>query len=530
MAKKSAKKTTTQSTRPVGRPKKSVRELFVEEAANEALDELENSILPGPESLDLSLADRDFEESSIQEIEEKDVFIDADKKAKERLTRAKFRIYRDGVWLATREAPYSWEKLQKDYGGGFYKVMGIDRNNLFLGSQTQEVADLPNHTPNAQPQNPNARVDAAGNPLELFNVVDESRREAEMRVESQAASQTNSLATIFAGVMQSLNQSQQQMAQSSRESANQTMAMFMNMQQQAQQQQQQSQQQMMTLLTSLLTNKPTQDQGIRPLDVMKMVQDAESRAEDRTKRWYDLVEQKAEAIKEEIASVGGEKEESFTKSLIKGFLPIMSQLSQVQQAGQLQAPQQLTPEQQFAQIQEQNRRQYEAQIAEAERRNLIEKEKARRAVLAEKKKAALTAPKSEKERVTEVLYKSGAVEIIKNAIGEGVAASKAAEDALLKLEKSGLPRQTVANAYTYEDYCELAVANGLPREAIPLATEWITEFYNHVQRYKSLSPSKTVAGPNDGAKSKGEKKFVTTGTVSAPPTNSTSEKPTGARV
>ena len=136
--------------------------------------------------MDLSLADQDFASSSIQELEEKDVFVDADKKAKSRMTRAKFRIYRDGVWLATREAPYSWEKLQKDYGGGFFKVMAIDRNNLFLGSQQQEVAELPGQ--NIQPQN-TVKNETVGTPLELFNAVDESRREAELRIESQTAAQ-----------------------------------------------------------------------------------------------------------------------------------------------------------------------------------------------------------------------------------------------------------------------------------------------------------------------------------------------------
>src|ERR1700677_3722433 len=52
-----------------------------------------------------------------------------------------YQFYKEGKMLTTKEHPYSWEALQKEFGGGHYTVkMRSIARGVFLKQETQTLA------------------------------------------------------------------------------------------------------------------------------------------------------------------------------------------------------------------------------------------------------------------------------------------------------------------------------------------------------------------------------------------------------
>lgn len=477
-------------------------------AAEEVAEELESEDFDNPEDRDIAIVDHQFAETPDEELDARDVFTEAVEKAKARNTRARFRLYRDSKLLTAKEAGYSWEKLQKEFKGGYYKVVAVDRDHRILGSQSMEVDDPPGEAPLAA-QIPAEKQD---DQYRLLDVVEERARMAEEKAALNNRSSSSDFAAMITAISNSSAQQMQTMTQMMQNSSNQMQMMMLEMNKQSQAQQAQQ----MTLMTTLLTQKPSDNKDkFGPLEVMKMVMDAEKRAEDRTKHWYELVETKAERRAEERAEANddGEENESLSKTLLKGLVPLFAGAAAQHQQQQQPQP---TPEEIAAHSQAQSRMELATRLENDRIHNERVKERARkRAEHMQSAGLPSAGPKEVdpavrqaqlKAKVLAKIEQAGIFAVIQQGVTSGESASNVSEMVLKKLENSGLSRQTVHATFTVKDFENLAVKNGVPQEAIPALKSWIDEFYEHIRTTavgQSNAQTKTASEPAGASSSDG---------------------------
>lgn len=503
-------------------------------AADESLNEMEQETFETPEQRDISFALSEEDTLSDEQLNERDVFPDGREVGNKRNKPINFRIYIDNEWVATKPGNYSWEKLRKDYPrGGSVKVVAVDRDNKYAASQTLQVAA----DEEAIDKNSNVNSgDGRQASLEMLELMKENQREAE----SKAQSQNSGMASIMASMMQASTQSQQLMMQMQAESTK----LLMQQQQESNRQFQalllQVMQKptgadpMLTLVTTLLTKKPEND-GFTMNSVLKMVQDAETRAENRANRVNELIEKRADALADLKAAgleTGDDSEsEKGMSGLIKGFLPVLSQLMVNQQQAQP------TQEQIMAMRIEEQRR---LQAANPGLNNGFIEEPALRPGISGQRPnqrhqgqvvPPKVAPKAQppagattqnvplqvvkipevitpevqkvmvnpQEVVIDPRLKEHVLDVcltdIGNALLQQTPASKTAETMLVKLEKEGIARQTVAKLFTLEDFYGLAKKYDLPAEALP----WIKEFYETIQKPEGQKLVGVTRNPNPAA-------------------------------
>lgn len=495
-----------------------IEEEAAKAAAEEAVQELSDDAFDSPEERDISRAIHEQNMLSDVDNDARDIFADGKKKAIARNSSVQFRIYRDGQWVGTKPSSYTWEKLRADFKtGGHFKVVAIDRDNQFMGSQSLEVAGI------EEPEvaQPHVEPVQQQSPLQMMELMKENQREAE----AKAASQQSTMATLMASVMQSITQGQQAMMQMQQQSAQQFQTLLIEMQKQSQAQSQSSNDRMMTLVTTLLTQKPAApppDTGVKYEQVLKLISDAETRAENRITKQYEMIEKKADALAEVKAAAmgGGDEDESFGKTVIKGFMPVLSQMMQQPQGGaQFEDLRQLGPAQSSGE--EALRPGVPARDPRPrDQRRPADASYAPEALSGPRPQAAPAAPRPHQRRPTDASYapeaRSGprpqpvrnvsgpATAAIKDSpeivrikkrlfdfcasdIGQGMIngepASKVAELCLSKLEKEGVPRQTVANTFELTDFYGYADQYGLPEQAKP----WLKEFHEAL-RANAASP------------------------------------------
>lgn len=513
---KQAKKSTVKIS--VGKNKKTKADIEAEAElkAQEAIENLEDELDSeddeeydiDPDTENNLVADSIFSQSTPQQINERDVFEDANKIALQRNMPIYFNIYKNSGYIARVEYPYDWSKLQKQFGEGHYKVVArFHGTNQIVTSQSQFVNGV--EDPNkAQHQDDSTHQD----PMAWITLMEQKAEKAKADAQTQAQAQQNQFALMMQTMMQAQQSSQQQMQM-----------MMLEMNKQAQAQLQQSQALTNTLITTMLSKK-SDDGGFNSATVLKMIQDAEARAESRTKNWYELVEKKADELAEMKAeSMGGDSEEneSLSKTLIKGFVPILSQVmtqGQQAQAQQAQKPQQLTPQEEARLIAQRTQAQQTAQATQ-KAAQVIEQGRGPQGIrpstgFADERKVTpkinpipqvehpnlngKTQEVSTTDRKdTKMELKTKIFEIVKGDIGQALLlrkdATKTAQACLKKLENNGFLRQTVKETLTLEDYFKFAKDNGVPDIAKP----WIEEFYAEIQ--KSSASASTNGKPTKSA-------------------------------
>ena len=514
-----------------------------ERAAEEAIEEFddqEEQTEEEPDQIDMNFADDSFETDTPEQIMEKDVFIDAFKKAQAKQDIPIFYIYKNSQWTARKSHPYSWERLQQEYGPGHYRVVAksmVNGQNLVVQAMLVGGDEAPLKDVTTEADVKATHQPTLADPFAFFTLMNQQQEKAENKAAVNANAQANTTAMMMQTMMQLQQASSTQF---------QTMILEINKQSQAQAQQQQA------LLMTLLTNQGTKkESGMDAFEVMKLMQTTAKDAETRTKDWFRLVEDKAEKLadaKAELIAGQGEGEESITKTLLKGFVPILTQMVAAGQQQQAQGQQgQLTLEQQQHIMIER------AQV-EAQRRmpqNIVDdrpkfKTEAPRPVapvipsgtqpiipgtinltlnpqnpqgaggsnlavgtpfvppkapvvesvntngqLKTVSEKPIETPKSSRGINMKDEFRLNIFNQVKGDIGQALIlrkdASKTAEACLKKLEKSGQERQAVAEAFTLEDFYKLAAENGLPEVAKP----WITEFHEYIQ--KSVK-AQTISG------------------------------------
>jgi hypothetical protein len=381
-------------------------------------------------------------------------------------------------------------------------------NGLILKNAVEMIADsadILKKDPSSDNQNFHPHQPGA---LELISLFNQIQAKTEEKAVSAAASSQSSMALMMQTMMQSQQQAQQQFQQ---------MLLEMNKQSQVQQQSQQTL--LTTLLTTMLSKKEEKTGGIDMLTVMKMVKDAESSTETRTKNWFELVEKKAELLASEKAELMADREdggeESVTKSVIKGFMPVIAQLMAGQQQQQQQIaqnpqqrvqilapnpsmPQSLSPKAPPAGAQSAGpARPAQPKYFESAEQDANSNVQQIRPVVALKTEKLKESPKLTEENK----MKDQITELVKMDIAQSFilkkSATKTAEACLKKLEKKGILRQDVNNAFTLQDFFELASQYGVLDKAKP----WITEFYEALVEKPTL--------PNNGISSRAQTRQLT---------------------
>lgn len=106
----------------------------------------------------------------------------------------KFRIYKNGDMLTTKMWPYSWEKLQAEFGGGYYKVQVVKGSNGQIVKQfSQTVADLPGSNEKESGEKRDAVQNDFNHQMTLLNLFQQAqdRAEQKQRLETRASLEQN---------------------------------------------------------------------------------------------------------------------------------------------------------------------------------------------------------------------------------------------------------------------------------------------------------------------------------------------------
>lgn len=485
-------------------------ELAAKKAAQETLESLSEDNFLNDEEDDMDLefdgAHDDTETDIPLSMPLYDIFEEAFRKAQALGDSPKFLIKKDGQFIASMTYPCSWERIQQRFGGGHYQVQARRASNgLILKNATEMIGEDPDAKKEVHET---IHQEATNQPsfLEFMTLLNTTQEKAEQKAREAAIAAQSSNNLMLQTVMQMQAQAQQQFQ-----------AMMMELNKQSQNQQQQQQALMTTIMSSLLAKKEG-GEGFTAMSVMKMIQDASRDAEQRTKSWYELVEKKAEVLAEEKAqamSSGSDENESLTKSVIKGFVPVLSQIMAAQGQGAPQvAPPQQAPRQLAGPVVRPNPNmpqnmapgvpKYSGSAAPgvpaapsvpATPQQVQKTEIASQSVNVDKMRVvgpAMTPASKEKPTNTEELeLKNLIINELKGDIAQAFmlkkSAAKTAEACLKKLEKKGVMRQTVLDTFTIEDFFALASQYGVLDQAKP----WITEFYEAIKAPPTISKAKS---------------------------------------
>jgi hypothetical protein len=287
-------------------------------AAQKAVEEFEHSMDAGDieddtDDIEDESAPDDISEGSYDG-DAQDVFLDAFNKAQKRNETAKYSIYRNGEMIAVKYHPYSWEKVQSEYGAGHYKVLARNSRGHYLSAQSQLIG-VP--TPEAKaPEVAPPQQNQGMNFLEMWTLMKDEKEKSERELKEQSHNAANSQSEMFKTMMMMSQQAQQQ-----------SQTMMMTILQQMNQNTVQMVQSMNDKVGLMFQNK--KEEGIDPLKLQLLLQEAEKRAEERMRFMFEQIEAKSEAMAEEKAELlanqteDGEKD-SLTTQLIKGFIPLIA--------------------------------------------------------------------------------------------------------------------------------------------------------------------------------------------------------------
>ena len=488
-----------------------------------------------------------------------DVFEEGFKKAMSMKDAPRFHIKKNSQFLTVKDFPYSWEKLQSEYGPGYYQVICKARSNgRILKSQTEMVGD-PNEGKVESVDEGTAQTTHDNN-LAVLGWLQQSQERAEQRAQALTKNNESSLAMVMQTVMTAQQESSKTMMQMMMEQSKQTQTLLLTIMQSNQQPK--GPDPMITLLTTLLTKEKPKD-GMQWGEVMKLMKDAERDAETRTKNMYEMIEKKSDAlaeIKAEAMSGGEEGEESLSKTLLKGFVPVLSQIVAGQNAqGQQMALQQqfeaqragnpalnegfvgegpmrpaigaARPAQRPAQRPAPQQMRQTEQAMSSRREDLVPTSSGRNLFGSETPKPVSGSTEVQNQApITQGPMRAGRVERAEGATGpqasgldarhkdmifnfvasdiagamlQGVPASQASEVILKKLEIEGVPRQTVAQGFTVEDFHAYA-EQFIPQESLGAAKVWLKEFHESIQKPEVVvtaapptpTPIRTVNAPD----------------------------------
>lgn len=255
-----------------------------------------------------------------------DIFDDYGAKLQKEGDKIKYSIKRNGEYLATVEHPFSYEKIKQKWGGGTYQVVcRSSKLNKYVKSQTQLIDGTPEEVQKEPEKKEN-------NSMELLTILqtmqkqtrDEQKAELErIREESKAEREAqknegNSQMMLMMKMMETQSQQQQNLMT--------TLLTVMAGNKDSGSDKKLDR--MFDMMLEMMNNKRTKGEEIDPLQLTKLIQDAEDRGYSRAKELRELAEEEAERLAE-IRGSGGkdEKEESTTTQILKSVAPMFAQLA-----------------------------------------------------------------------------------------------------------------------------------------------------------------------------------------------------------
>jgi hypothetical protein len=488
-------------------------------AANEAMEEIDTEDLEDDE-------EEGFESPlSLPKPSTLDVFEEGFAKAQALNDVPRYHIKKNSQMIAFRDYPYSWERLQQEFGPGMYQIFAKRRSNGQLLKQQMEMIGDPNEGREIEPEESPKSADAAFNMMALFT---SQQERAETRAREESTKAENNMATIMQTMMQAQQSNQQLMMTMMAENSKSMMAILAPL---LAGNQNKGPDPMMTLVTTLLTKEKPKE-GMPIGEVLKMLADRERDTRQAMEKQYEAIEKKSDAlavIKAEAMSSGDGDDEP--KSLLGTLVPVMAQIIQQHQQGQ----NALTPEQQL-QLRIQQERQLagngsiDEDFVDSSRPAIrapahIQATRQRQAQPTPQNRPRQAAPAPtvvqnpvpkpqppqvvvlndrQKESVLEFVGMD-----IATAMMTGAPASKTAEEVMKKLENEGVARQTIGNSFTLEDFYKYA-DKYVPTESLEPAKVWLKEFHE--------SFPKQVAQPQAaGPIAQGEKPARPIGTTVSKP-------------
>ena len=473
-------------------------------AANEALEEIDTDEAFEDDGIEVN-----FEPSEVSI----DVFEEGFRKAVAAKDAPRYYIKKNSQFLTVKDYPYSWEQLQKEYGPGWYQVQCKARSNgRILKGQTEMVGD-PNEGRYNEAQEDHVDSSDSDKNLAILGWLQTNQERAELRAREQAKSTENGLASVMQAVMVAQQEASKNMMQMMMESSKQSQNLFMAMMNN--QNQSKGPDPLLTLLSTLITQQGKSGEGFTSASVIKMIQDAETRAEQRTTKNFEWLEKKSNELAEikAEAMIGNEEhEESLTKSLLKGFVPVLSQM--VAQQGQTQGqvpgqPQMMNPQQQAALQAARQEQMVQASLRPGIPGNMRPQVPTRAANVPQgtvQAKAPAQKIVVQEVQVQKPVLDDQQKEIVLKFVGSDIAqamisgsnASTTAEQLLMKLEKEGVSRQTIANGFTLEDFYGFA-EKYIPQESLSEAKVWLKGLFDAIQGLAVPTKLKTAANGGDTA-------------------------------
>ena len=320
----------------------------------------------------------------IEKADRVDIFTDQGDKWFELGQLVRYDIYKNKALIEKVDHPFSWEKVQAKFGKGHYKVVAkLPANkNRYLGAQSKLIENL---VTNDSINYKNNRIDqhaqqqgvqgmSASETIALLEAknrqLEESRKELELRLEERLAKSEQKIreeyllkterdekflekmtANALVSKPKDLGETIKELTplitvlapffkKEKDTSLADALKLINEQNTKMMEKSEKNIEKMIEVLTNTLTKKTEKSDSISPLEVMKMVQDAENKGFEKWKEMSDLIDEKAEERAQAMSggNDGGEKD-SITETLIKGLVPALpSLLAGRQAAPQLAAP------------------------------------------------------------------------------------------------------------------------------------------------------------------------------------------------
>lgn len=280
-----------------------------------------------PQYLDDRL-ETDNETMSPEEKAGFDIFDFIEKDCKSTGVIAKFRIYKNGEFSGERYNPYSWMKLQKELGGGQYRIVAKTHpDNHFLKQQSLMVTEPPpvqvdeKDTQDAATakipfQMPGAQFDP-NQLVTVFQSMYEMANKSREREDKEDKSSSTALLTTFSTMIGDTQKQNQEM--------------FMKMQDSTTRMIEKSNENFLKLIEKMddkfqkmmESDTHKKQDNMTAFDILKLVENAKSEGFNQMKILMELADAKAEEKAEMYADREPQGDGSMIGSLVKAVIPLL---------------------------------------------------------------------------------------------------------------------------------------------------------------------------------------------------------------
>lgn len=248
-----------------------------------------------------------------------DIFDDVEENQFQKGVEVEYFIYRGNTLVGTKEHPYSWKQLAQEFGGGRYRVQAKSLiSKKYLTQQTQSVEKFMSQNPQAMnapaQREPAPERDMIGEFAKLLTLV----REASPQTPPP---QDNNIMMLMMKMQEMNQQTMLQMSQN-------MTGMIEKLSDSTSKAVEKMNERVERILSEGGSNK--RDKGLDPIELMKLIKDAENSGFERWQALDELAERKAERE----SHSGGKESKGLVQSLAEGLIPVVAQAAASQMAAQ----------------------------------------------------------------------------------------------------------------------------------------------------------------------------------------------------